>query len=354
MRRTLGLAAVSFALVAAVTGEAVAQNLEAGKSPGQVFSQTCTACHRSPRGLLRSVPPGSLPGFLREHYTTSRDMAQQLSGFLIANGATDPRARQDIRRPDEPRQDFRQDSRQDSRQDPRLDPRQRQDGRGAPLPPNTVPQQEPRPGETPPQQAARPDSARPDSAQPNQSADPRGRNARRQAAEAAAAARLERRQKNRRYRVTPESRIEAAKDRGREALPLGDVIRTMPPATPKAEPPPVAVAKPEPGNPDAAVVDAPKPAAESPRPDTSRTAPVAPPLTASQPPSDAPMRADPVPQVTPAPPPASVETRPAPVPSESRPRAPADDTPRPAPSEAPSLSVTPPPSSSMPAPPISQ
>lgn len=67
------------------------QNLEAGKSASQLFAGTCNACHKSPRGLLKTVSPGSLPGFLREHYTTSGDMASQLSSYLISNGATDTR-----------------------------------------------------------------------------------------------------------------------------------------------------------------------------------------------------------------------------------------------------------------------
>jgi len=67
------------------------QNLEAGKSPSQLFAGTCNACHKSPRGLLKTVSPNSLPGFLREHYTTSSDMASQLSSYLIANGAGDNR-----------------------------------------------------------------------------------------------------------------------------------------------------------------------------------------------------------------------------------------------------------------------
>src|SRR5271154_95191 len=67
------------------------QNLEAGKSASQLFAGTCTACHKSPRGLLKSVSPGSLPGFLREHYTTSSDMASQLASFLVSNGANDAR-----------------------------------------------------------------------------------------------------------------------------------------------------------------------------------------------------------------------------------------------------------------------
>jgi hypothetical protein len=68
---------------------AQAQNLEAGKSPSQIFAGTCNACHKSPRGLLKTVSAGSLPGFLREHYTTSGDMASLLSTFLISNGASD-------------------------------------------------------------------------------------------------------------------------------------------------------------------------------------------------------------------------------------------------------------------------
>ena len=73
------------------TALAQAQNLEAGKTPSQLFAQTCNACHKSPRGLLKTVPPGSLPSFLRQHYTTSSDMAGVLSSYLVSNGATDTR-----------------------------------------------------------------------------------------------------------------------------------------------------------------------------------------------------------------------------------------------------------------------
>src|SRR5467141_5356110 len=77
--------------LAPVPARAQAQNLEAGKSPSQIFAGTCAACHKSPRGLLKTVPAGSLPGFLRQHYTTSGDMASLLSGFLVSNGAADTR-----------------------------------------------------------------------------------------------------------------------------------------------------------------------------------------------------------------------------------------------------------------------
>ncbi|HUO00364.1 MAG TPA: hypothetical protein VMU69_29560 [Bradyrhizobium sp.] len=99
--RTLTLAAVTL-LIGCGMGTlegAQAQNLEAGKSPAQIFASSCTVCHKSPRGLLKTVPPGSLQGFLREHYTTSPDMATVLSSYLISNGAADTRssgqARQD-------------------------------------------------------------------------------------------------------------------------------------------------------------------------------------------------------------------------------------------------------------------
>src|SRR6476620_6285202 len=68
-----------------------AQNLEAGKTPSQIFAGTCNACHKSPRGLLKTVPASSLPGYLRQHYTTSSDMASLLSSYLVSNGATDTR-----------------------------------------------------------------------------------------------------------------------------------------------------------------------------------------------------------------------------------------------------------------------
>jgi hypothetical protein len=68
-----------------------AENLEAGKSPSQIFTSTCLACHKGMHGLVKTVAPGSLPGFLRQHYTTSPEMAGQLSTYLLSNGAIDTR-----------------------------------------------------------------------------------------------------------------------------------------------------------------------------------------------------------------------------------------------------------------------
>lgn len=89
--RTLGSAALAIAVCFSVSAPVQAQNLEAGKSPAQIFNGACTVCHKSPRGLVKSVPPNALPTFLRQHYTTSSDMAGALSGYLLANGAVDRR-----------------------------------------------------------------------------------------------------------------------------------------------------------------------------------------------------------------------------------------------------------------------
>src|SRR5260370_8599669 len=91
LSRALSLATVTLLIGCFAVIRVQAQNLEAGKSPAQIFAGTCNACHKSPRGLLRTVPAGSLPGFLRQHYTTSGDMASLLSSFLVANGAADIR-----------------------------------------------------------------------------------------------------------------------------------------------------------------------------------------------------------------------------------------------------------------------
>lgn len=87
--RILAAVTLLISYLASPAALAQVQNLEAGKSPSQLFAGTCNACHKSPRGLLKTVSPGSLPGFLREHYTTSGDMASQLATYLISNGASD-------------------------------------------------------------------------------------------------------------------------------------------------------------------------------------------------------------------------------------------------------------------------
>jgi len=115
--RALILAAVMFLIGGFAAIRAQAENLDAGKSPSQLFAGTCSECHKSSRGLLKRVPVASLPGFLRQHYTTSGQMASVLSAYLISNGAADkrlsggqPRPGTDAKPGAEPRQAARPDA----------------------------------------------------------------------------------------------------------------------------------------------------------------------------------------------------------------------------------------------------
>lgn len=117
LSRALSLATVTLLIGGLTAGAArAAENLDAGKSPSQIFSSTCTACHKSPRGLLKNTPASSLPGFLRQHYTTGSDMASVLSSYLISNGAADPRYQS--------KEQSRKDARRDARQDREAGPEQ--------------------------------------------------------------------------------------------------------------------------------------------------------------------------------------------------------------------------------------
>jgi hypothetical protein len=75
-------------LLGFATAPAGAQNLDAGKSPAQIFADTCSACHRRAQELKK--PSAS---FLRSHYTTSQAEAASLAGYL-AGIAGDPRGSQ--------------------------------------------------------------------------------------------------------------------------------------------------------------------------------------------------------------------------------------------------------------------
>jgi hypothetical protein len=59
-------------------GPALSQsNLDAGKSPEQIFSDTCSACHHAPQDLKAASAQ-----FLRQHYTTGPRQAAALAAYL--------------------------------------------------------------------------------------------------------------------------------------------------------------------------------------------------------------------------------------------------------------------------------
>jgi len=166
LSRALSPATVTLLICCFAAIPVQAQNLEAGKSPSQIFAGTCSACHKSPRGLLKTVPAGSLPGFLRQHYTTSSDMASLLSAFLISNGATDTRYVGT-----QPRQD--KDAKSEARPTNAPEQLDRHGRRLRPIVP------------VPPQEAAKPDAPQPQQAEDGDELPPqagparRGRNAKR-------------------------------------------------------------------------------------------------------------------------------------------------------------------------------
>jgi outer membrane biosynthesis protein TonB len=63
-------------------------NIDAGKTPAQIFGDTCSACHRSARDLRRASA-----SFLRAHYTTGSDEAAAMANYLAGlGGGNDPRS----------------------------------------------------------------------------------------------------------------------------------------------------------------------------------------------------------------------------------------------------------------------
>jgi hypothetical protein len=70
-------------LAAAAGGQALAQeNLDAGKTPAQLYASDCAICHKSPQGLSKNAGVFGLSSFLREHYTSSRESAAAIAAYV--------------------------------------------------------------------------------------------------------------------------------------------------------------------------------------------------------------------------------------------------------------------------------
>lgn len=90
-----GVAVIVTAWSGAASGQ---QNLDAGKTPPQLFNSHCSACHKNAAGLARGQDASSLASFLRQHYTTGRDSAAALGAYV----ASIPEPRQAARQPSAP------------------------------------------------------------------------------------------------------------------------------------------------------------------------------------------------------------------------------------------------------------
>jgi hypothetical protein len=67
-------------LAIAVAGPAFPQgSIDAGKSPAQMFADTCSNCHRRPQELRRASA-----SFLRQHYTPGAQEAAAMANYLAA------------------------------------------------------------------------------------------------------------------------------------------------------------------------------------------------------------------------------------------------------------------------------
>ena len=79
MRQAVGVLALLWVLPASAQ-----ENLYGNKTPAQIFASDCAICHKSPQGLSKAGGPLGLglEGFLREHYTASRESAAALAKYV--------------------------------------------------------------------------------------------------------------------------------------------------------------------------------------------------------------------------------------------------------------------------------
>jgi len=77
--RLPALAAIAFMSCSAASAQ---ENIDAGKSAQKLFAETCTACHRSPRGLAKGRFSFTLYLYLQKHYASNSSSAWALTSYL--------------------------------------------------------------------------------------------------------------------------------------------------------------------------------------------------------------------------------------------------------------------------------
>ena len=92
----MSIAAAGFAASSAALaqGESTGENFSAKPAPA-LFASDCTGagCHSGPQGLAKGKSLGGLAGFLRAHYTNSRESAAALAAYLLQVPGGGPQAR---------------------------------------------------------------------------------------------------------------------------------------------------------------------------------------------------------------------------------------------------------------------
>ncbi|HEU4661398.1 MAG TPA: cytochrome C [Pseudolabrys sp.] len=80
--RDIGLLLLAVLAASAALPVAAQENVEAGKTPAQLYATDCAICHKSPRGLSKAGGMFGLSSFLRKHYTASRETAAVIAKYL--------------------------------------------------------------------------------------------------------------------------------------------------------------------------------------------------------------------------------------------------------------------------------
>lgn len=68
------------------------ENFDSGKTPAQLYASDCAICHKSPQGLAKGGGLFGLAGFLREHYTASRESAAAIASYVESMDKGSPAA----------------------------------------------------------------------------------------------------------------------------------------------------------------------------------------------------------------------------------------------------------------------
>jgi hypothetical protein len=84
------VAALALAMVPAMARAQT--NIDQGKPPSEIFANDCAVCHKTTRGLANGKNSLMLSGFLREHYTASREQAAALAAYVLGAGGSGPAA----------------------------------------------------------------------------------------------------------------------------------------------------------------------------------------------------------------------------------------------------------------------
>jgi hypothetical protein len=93
-------------------------NIDAGRTPAQLFADTCAACHRNSRDVKRATA-----GFLRQHYTAGSDEAAAMANYL-SGVSNDQRGAQPKRPPATVGEPGAENPKQQPKQAPKQPPQQ--------------------------------------------------------------------------------------------------------------------------------------------------------------------------------------------------------------------------------------